>query len=157
MSEYKITLNGTEYYLQVEKIGGDGDEKKRSLMSPGPGLPPPPKAPSPRRTPAPTAKAPASKPPETPRAQVPQSAAPVPEVFSGTNGGREEITAPIPGKILDILVQGGQTVKKGDVLLILEAMKMENQVVASENGVVSRIQVSKGASVNVGDILLVLS
>ena len=117
MSEYKITLNGTEYYLQVEKIGGDGDEKKRSLMSPGPGLPPPPKAPSPRRTPAPTAKAPASKPPETPRAQVPQSAAPVPEVFSGTNGGREEITAPIPGKILDILVQEGQTVKKGDVLL----------------------------------------
>ena len=161
MAEYKITLNGTEYYLQVEKIGG-GDEPLPAFGASGPALAPPPRAAAPRRAPAPApaparAAAPRQQAPAKPPAPAPQAlAAPASHPASG-GGTKEEITAPIPGKIIDVLVQEGQQVQKGDVLLLLEAMKMENQVVASENGVVSRILTSKGASVNSGDVLMILS
>ncbi|MDI3312264.1 MAG: biotin/lipoyl-binding protein [Thermoanaerobacterium sp.] len=64
------------------------------------------------------------------------------------------INAPMPGTILDVKVSQGQTVKKGDVLLILEAMKMENEITSPYDGTVISINVSKGASVNTGDVLL---
>jgi biotin carboxyl carrier protein len=60
----------------------------------------------------------------------------------------------MPGTILDIKVKQGDTVEAGQVVLILEAMKMENEILAPSAGVVDTIQVSKGASVNAGDILL---
>jgi biotin carboxyl carrier protein len=60
----------------------------------------------------------------------------------------------MPGTILNILVQTGQAVKKGDVLCILEAMKMENEIVAPRDGVVASVSTSKGASVNAGDMLV---
>jgi biotin carboxyl carrier protein len=60
----------------------------------------------------------------------------------------------MPGTILDIKVKPGDAVKEGQILLILEAMKMENEIIAPSSGTIDTIQVSKGASVNAGDVLL---
>lgn len=70
------------------------------------------------------------------------------------SGGYESITAPMPGTITNILVKDGDNVKKGQVLAILEAMKMENEIVAPHDGVVIAISVDKGQNVNTGDMLL---
>ena len=72
-------------------------------------------------------------------------------------GDGEEIKAPMPGVILDIKVNSGEAVKRGQVILILEAMKMENEIVAPADGTIVQIQAAKGASVNAGDVLAVLS
>lgn len=74
---------------------------------------------------------------------------------SVSNGG-EVVSAPMPGSILDIKVSEGQNVKSGQVLLILEAMKMENEIVAPKDGVITSINTSKGASVSLGDTLVTL-
>lgn len=66
----------------------------------------------------------------------------------------ESITAPMPGTIVNILVKPGQEIKKGQVLAILEAMKMENEIVATVDGKVESISVDKGQNVNLGDSLL---
>ena len=63
----------------------------------------------------------------------------------------------MPGTILDVKVAQGQAVKKGDILCILEAMKMENEILAPQDGTVAQVTVSKGASVNSGDPLVVLN
>lgn len=65
----------------------------------------------------------------------------------------KDIKSPMPGTILDVKVSAGDRVKKGDVLFILEAMKMENEIMASEDGVISEVLVNKGASVATDDIL----
>ncbi len=67
---------------------------------------------------------------------------------------RESVTAPMPGTILNVLVKQGQAVKKGQVLVILEAMKMENEIVAPADGQVASISVDKGQNVNLGDSIL---
>lgn len=72
-------------------------------------------------------------------------------------GGAGTVSAPMPGTILDIKVTEGQTVKAGDILLILEAMKMENEIVAPTDGKVVKINTTKGAAVNTGDALITLS
>ena len=71
-------------------------------------------------------------------------------------GDGEPIKAPLPGMILGIKVNVGALVKGGETLLILEAMKMENEIVAPRDGVITQIVASKGASVNTGDVLVVL-
>jgi biotin carboxyl carrier protein len=71
--------------------------------------------------------------------------------------GAEAIKAPMPGNIIDVKVSQGQAVKKGDVLVILEAMKMENEIMAPRDGVVASVNVTKGATVNTGDVLLSLN
>lgn len=68
----------------------------------------------------------------------------------------EPLRAPMPGTIVAVTVKPGIEVKQGDVLFILEAMKMESEIIASRDGVISEIMVSKGASVATGDILLTL-
>lgn len=70
--------------------------------------------------------------------------------------GEEAVTSPMPGSILEIKVENGQAVKKGDILLVLEAMKMENEILAGYDGIVSQIAASKGSNVNTGDLLLTL-
>lgn len=66
---------------------------------------------------------------------------------------QDAVKAPMPGTIQNINIKEGQTVKKGQVLFILEAMKMENEIMAAHDAVVSKIMISEGASVNTGDIL----
>ncbi len=70
------------------------------------------------------------------------------------SGCGESINAPMPGTITNVLVKDGDNVKKGQVLAILEAMKMENEIVAPHDGVVIAISVDKGQNVNPGDTLL---
>lgn len=84
-------------------------------------------------------------------AAVPAPAAAQADIVSG-----DPVKAPMPGTILNVKVQQGASVKKGDVLIILEAMKMENEVTAPRDGVVSQLNVAQGASVSTGDILLAL-
>lgn len=67
--------------------------------------------------------------------------------------GAETVSAPMPGTILDVKASQGQSVNKGDVLMILEAMKMENEIMAPKSGKIVSVNVSKGASVKTGDVL----
>ena len=83
------------------------------------------------------------------------AAAPAPAAPAVPAGG-EKITAPMPGTILAVNVANGSAVKKGDVLMILEAMKMENEIMCPRDGVVSSVQAAKGASVESGTLLCVL-
>lgn len=126
MKKFNITVNGSTYEVEVEEIGG--------VSAPAP-------AARPAAAPAP---APAAK-PAAPKAAP--KAAPA---------GGNSITAPMPGTILDIKVKEGDTVKSGQVLVILEAMKMENEIMAPADGKVVSISTNKGASVNAGDVLVVL-
>jgi glutaconyl-CoA/methylmalonyl-CoA decarboxylase subunit gamma len=73
-----------------------------------------------------------------------------------SGGAGETVKCPMPGTIFDIKVAQGTAVKAGDVILVLEAMKMENEITAPKDGVVVQISVAKGASVNTGDVLAVI-
>ena len=70
--------------------------------------------------------------------------------------GGEKITSPMPGTILSVNVQNGSTVKKGDVLFVLEAMKMENEIMAPCDGTAASVSVTKGATVESGTLLCVI-
>jgi biotin carboxyl carrier protein len=94
----------------------------------------------------------ADAPKAAPAAAAP-AAAPAPAVVSA---GEFAVKAPMPGTISEIKVAAGQQVKRGDVLILLEAMKMENEILADHDAVVAGIAVSKGASVNTGDLLITL-
>ena len=91
------------------------------------------------KTPAVAAAAPAA----APKAAAPAGAA-----------GAVTVKAPMPGNILDVKVAAGASVKAGDVLVILEAMKMENEIVAPQDGTVASVNVNKGDTVNSGDVLV---
>ena len=91
-----------------------------------------------------------------PAASAPTAApAPAPAAAPVAAGG-ETVSAPMPGNILAVNVQNGATVKKGDVLMVLEAMKMENEIMAPCDGTVSSVNVTKGASVDTGAVLCVI-
>lgn len=96
---------------------------------------------------APVAAAPAPAPAAAPAAPAP-AAAPAASVGAG-----EKVSAPMPGTILDVKASNGQSVSKGDVIMVLEAMKMENDIVAPCDGTVTSILVKKGDSVQSGDTL----
>jgi biotin carboxyl carrier protein len=88
---------------------------------------------------------------------APKKAAPKAAPKTSGGAGSVKVNAPMPGKILSVKASVGQTVKKGDVLLILEAMKMENEVVAPEDGTVASIDVAVGDSVEAGAVLATLN
>ena len=88
-----------------------------------------------------------------PVAAAPAAAAPAP---AAAPAGGEKVCAPMPGTILDVRVSNGQAVKKGDILFILEAMKMENEIMTSKDGTVTQILVSKGSAVDTGAPLVVI-
>ena len=94
---------------------------------------------------APVAAAPVAAPaaPKAAPAAAPKAAA-----------GAVAVKAPMPGNILDVKVAAGASVKAGDVLVILEAMKMENEIVAPQDGTVASVNVNKGDTVNSGDVLV---
>lgn len=94
---------------------------------------------------------PAAAPVAAPAPAAPAAPAAVPQTASG-----EKVVSPMPGTILKVNVSQGQTVKAGDVLLVLEAMKMENDIVAPCDGVVKQLLVSKGSTVDTDQILAVI-
>ena len=94
-----------------------------------------------------TGAAPAAAPAPAAVAAAPVAAAPA---------GGEQITSPMPGNILSVNVAAGDTVKKGQVLMILEAMKMENEIMCPCDGKVASVNTSKGASVESGTLLCVI-
>ena len=132
MRTFQVKVNGVSYQVEVEETAGG--------FSPAPQAAP--AAPAPVPAAAPAAPAPAAVPAAAP------VAAPV--------AGGEKINSPMPGTILDVRVSAGQSVKKGQVLCILEAMKMENEIISPRDGAVAQVVANKGASVNAGDPLMVL-
>ena len=128
--KYIITLNGKQFAVEVER-------GKAAAQYMGPAAPAP-AAPAPAAPAAPAAAAPAAAP-----------AAPA--------GAGEPVKAPMPGNILDVRVSAGQNVKAGDILLILEAMKMENEIVAPKDGTLTSVCVSRGQVVETGAVLCTLA
>ena len=140
MKKFNVTVNGKAYAVEVEEVGS-GAFTYAPVQS----------APQPAQQQAQQA-APIAQAPSVP--QAPQ-AAPAPKATLEPVAG-ELMTAPMPGTILDIKVSEGQTVKAGDIILILEAMKMENEIVAPTDGTVARIHTSKGTAVSTGDALVTI-
>lgn len=132
MKRFNITVNGKAYDVQVEELGGTAAPAAAA-------------APTSVPAPAPAAAAPAAAP--APAAEA-APAAPA--------AGTESICAPMPGTIVNIVVSAGAAVKSGDVLLVLEAMKMENEIMAPRDGVVAGVHVNKGDSVDSGKLLVSL-
>ena len=128
MKNYTITVNGNVYEVTVEE-GFTGAASAQKAAAPAPKAAP---AAAPKAAPAPAA--------------APAGAA-----------GAVAVTAPMPGKILGVKASAGQAVKRGQVLLILEAMKMENEIVAPQDGTVATINVAVGDSVEPGATLATLN
>ena len=84
-------------------------------------------------------------------------AAPAPAAAPAAKVAGEEVCAPMPGTVMSVKVSNGQAVKKGDVLLVLEAMKMENEIYAPCDGTVAAVSVSQGDAVESGKVLVVLN
>ena len=126
MKNYRITVNGNTYDVAVEETTGGAAPVAAA--------------------PAPKAAAPAPAP----------AAAPAPKAAAPASAGSVTVASPMPGKILNIKTEVGKAVKKGEVLMILEAMKMENEIVAPEDGSVASVNVSVGDSVEAGDTLATL-
>ena len=101
--------------------------------------------------------APAVAAPAAPAAAPVAAAAPAAAPAAGALAAGEVITSPMPGNILKINVTQGQKVNEGDVLIVLEAMKMENEISATKSGTVAQINVTKGAVVETGTPLVVIA
>ena len=92
-----------------------------------------------------------------PVAAAPAPAAPAPAAAPAVAQGSGTVNAPMPGKILGVKASVGQAVKKGDVVVVLEAMKMENEIVAPQDGTIASINVAVGDSVESGAVLATLN
>ena len=99
----------------------------------------------------------AAAPAATPAAAPAAPAAPAPAAAPAGAAGAVSVTAPMPGNILDVKVKAGDSVKAGDTLLILEAMKMENEISAPQDGTIASVNVRKGDVVNSGDLLITMN
>lgn len=127
MKKFSVTVNGTVYDVEVNEVKAGGAASAPAA------------APAPKAAPAP---APAAAP-------APKAAAPV-------AAGATTVKAPMPGKILSVAVSAGQAVKKGDLLLVLEAMKMQNEIYAPQDATVSEVRVSANQTVATGEDMVVL-
>ena len=126
MKYYNITVNGVAYSVSVEETAAGA---------------------------APVAAVPVAAAPVAAPAAPKAAPAAAPKAAAGA-AGAVTVKAPMPGNILDVKVAAGASVKAGDVLVILEAMKMENEIVAPQDGTVASINVNKGDTVNSGDVLV---
>ena len=129
--KYKVTLNGRTYEVEVE-------HGKAMLLDEY------------------AANAPAAAPVAAAPVAAAPAAAPAAASAGVTVSGGQSVTAPMPGNILKVCVSAGQSVKEGDLLCVLEAMKMENEIYAPCAGTVSAVPVSKGSTVNTGDLLVAI-
>lgn len=131
LRKFKISIDGTQYLVEMEEVGAPTPTPADAAPAPVPVAAPAP-APAPAPEPAPAPAAPAV-------------------------AGSFAQTAPMPGTILDIHVKVGDTVAANQPVMVLEAMKMENEVVAEQAGTIASINVEKGAMVNPGDTLFTLA
>lgn len=131
MKKFKVTVNGKAYEVEVEEVGGAAPAAAPTPVA---------QAAAPAPTPAPAAA------PSTP---APAVGGPIPE-------GAIVVKAPMPGKISALKAEAGSAVKRGDVLLILEAMKMQNDITATVDGTLHEIRVNVGDNVKTGDALAVI-
>lgn len=136
LRKFKISIDGTQYLVEMEEVGATQPTPADAVPAPA--------APAPAPAPAPAA-APAPAPEPAPAPAAPAVA------------GSFAQTAPMPGTILDIHVKVGDTVAANQPVMVLEAMKMENEVVAEQAGTIASINVEKGAMVNPGDTLFTLA
>ena len=127
--KYEISLNGKKYEVEVE-LAQPMRMSEFAAYAPA----------------APAAAAPVAAP----------VAAAAPAAAPAVTGAGETVSAPMPGTILKVNVTNGQAVKEGDVLVILEAMKMENEIMAPKAGTVTQVVVTKGSSVDTGAPLVVI-
>ena len=132
--KYKVTLNGRTYEVEVEAGKAMLLDEYEAIVPSAPAAP----------AAAPVAAAPVAAPAAAPAA----AAAPV---------AGEAVTAPMPGNILKVNVTAGQAVKEGDLLVVLEAMKMENEIFAPKAGTVAQVLVQKGSTVDTGATMVVLN
>ena len=138
LRKFKIKIDGTEYLVEMEE-----------LTEPG-------AAPAPVAAPVAPAPTPASPAP-APVAPAPATPAPAPAPSPAAPAGADAQTAPMPGKILELKHNVGDIVAQNDCVLVLEAMKMENAIVAEHAGTISAIHVTAGQMVNPGDALFTIS
>ena len=130
MRQFNITVNGVQYSVAVEEVGAAS---------------------------APVAAPVAAAPVTAPVAPVAAPAdAPAPAAAPAPVAGGEKINAPMPGTVVNVQVTAGESVTKGQVLLVLEAMKMENEIMSPRDGVVAGVHVTKGESVDSGKLLISL-
>ncbi len=132
--KYNAVINGKKFELEVEELGGSGPRTAVPASF--------------KAAEAPAKQAPAPKPVQADK--------PEPEPAAAEGGTGETVKAPVPGVVLDIKTAAGAGVKRGEVLLLIEAMKMENEIVAARDGTVEQILVAKGASVSMGTPLVVI-
>ena len=132
--KYKVTLEGRTYEVEVEAGKAMCVAEYEAFV-------------------------PAAAPAAAPVAAAPVAAAPAaaPAAAAPAAVAGEAVTAPMPGNILKVNVSVGQAVKEGDLLLVLEAMKMENEIFAPCNGTVAQVLVSKGSTVDTGATMVVLN
>ena len=147
MKEFAFKLNGASYQCAVEQleagkakvtVNGKVYEVETEAAAP---------AAKPVAKPAPVAPKPAA-PAAAPKAEAKPAAAPA--------AGGVQVKSPLPGSVIKVLVSEGQAVKKGDTLLTLESMKMENAIMAEADGTVKQIAVTPGQNVMQDDLLIVL-
>ena len=148
MKEFTFKINGAEFKCAVEEIEAGKTNvtvngKVYTVETEAPKV----EAPAPKAAPAPAPK-PAAPKAEAPKAEAPKPAAPA--------AGGLQVKSPLPGSVIKVLVSEGQAVKKGDTLLTLESMKMENAIMAEQDGTVKQIAVTPGQNVMQDDLLIVL-
>ncbi len=137
MRKFRIKIEDKIYEVEIEEIGGN--EKSGGIITPLPS--------SSAKAPQVETKPEAVKMEKKPVESTPKSSVAV----TG-----EEVVAPMPGKILQLKVKEGDQVKEGNALLILEAMKMENEIIANSSGTVKKINVAINDMVDTGDVLMVI-
>ncbi len=147
MRRFHVVVNGLSYEVEVEEIGSEGEPPAATPASAS--APSEPAAREVKAAPAPAApSATAAKAPAR-HAQPARSQSAAPAASVGT-----PVTAPLPGAVLEIKVAVGDEVREGDVVAILEAMKMENEILAPCSGHVAAVRVTAGSAVDGGDVLL---
>ena len=150
MREFKFKINGAEYACAVEEIENGLTEVtvngKKYMVETEKTAAPAPK-PAPKVEPKPAPAAPKAEPAPAPAPAAAPKAAPAAGV---------QVKSPLPGSIIKVNVSVGQAVKKGDTLLTLESMKMENPILAEQDGTVAQVAVAAGQTVMQDDLLVVL-